>query len=352
MWNRTFRILYIILLLLINACGSGTKRDAIQDDPFLPTARAVFMYQSGSVFHQAYAEYGVAEELGKMLYYDPRLSRSGFISCNSCHNLATFGADRLPLSPGHQWRAGRRNSPTTLNAFLHVAQFWDGREETVESQALQPMIHPDEMAMKEEADILSVILSIPGYAEMFMQAFQDENPVSIENMGRAIGAFERTLVTPAPIHDYLAGDKSALNEDQYKGLQEFISVGCATCHIGETLGGKTFAQFLPPPDSAGDVGEDKGRYEFTGDPADEYFFKVPSLLNVVHTYPYFHDGSVWELEEAIRIIALSQLDLELRKDQVQSIAVFLQALTGEVPEWAREVPVLPEASTPIRPDLN
>ena len=352
MLNRTFRILYIALLLLFNACGSGTQREGTQDDPLLQTARVVFMYQPGSVFHQSPADYGIAEELGKMLYYDPRLSRSGFISCNSCHNLATFGVDRLALSPGHKWRTGRRNSPTTLNAFLHVAQFWDGREETVESQALQPMINPDEMAMKEEADILAVMNDIPGYVDMLSRAFPGENPVSIENIGKAIGAFERKLVTPASIHAYLAGDRSALNEDQYLGLQEFISVGCATCHIGETLGGKSFAQFLPAPVEKRNDKIDLGRFEFTGDPADQYFFKVPSLLNVVHTYPYLHDGSVWDIKETIRLIALSQLELELNNQQVESLAVFMTALSGEVAEWARIVPVLPETANPVFFNLN
>lgn len=352
MFTRTFRISYITILLLFNACGSGTHREDALQDPLLPMARALFMYNESSVFHQLPETQDVAGKLGKMLYYDPRLSRSGFISCNSCHNLATFGADRLALSPGHQWRLGRRNSPTTLNAFLHVAQFWDGREATVESQALQPMINPDEMAMSGEEAILLVINSIPAYRQMFSEAFPGENPVNIDNLGRAIGAFERTLVTPAPIHSYIGGNKNAISPDQYNGLHEFISVGCATCHIGETLGGLTFAQFLPAKDLKRNGTNDKGRFEFTGDPADKYFFKVPSLLNVVHTFPYFHDGSVWELDEAIRIIALSQLDLELTAEQVNSIRVFLDALTGVVPLWAREIPVLPEAEKPLIPLLN
>lgn len=351
MFTKTFRVTYIIFLLLFNACGNDSSRETIVTDPLLATARAVFMYNAQSDFYKSASEFTLSEELGKMLYYDPRLSKSGFISCNSCHNLATFGADRLALSPGHAWQAGRRNSPTVLNAYMHVAQFWDGREATVESQALQPMINPEEMAMSDEQTILAVIKVIPEYVDMLGEVYPGENPVSIENIGKAIGAFERTLVTPAPIHNYLAGKQGALTAEQYDGLHEFITVGCATCHISELLGGKSFAQFLPAMDAKRNGKKDLGRFEFTGDIADKYFFKVPSLLNVVHTYPYFHDGSIWDLKEAIRLIALSQLELDLTNEQVETLAVFMTALSGEVSEWARIVPVLPEPVTPVVPDL-
>lgn len=352
MFTKTIRVTYIIFLMLFNACGNDSNRETTVTDPLLTTARAVFMYNAQSDFYKSVSEYTLPEELGKMLYYDPRLSKSGFISCNSCHNLATFGADRLALSPGHQWQTGRRNSPTVLNAHMHVAQFWDGREETVESQALQPMINPEEMAMKDEKAILAVINSIPEYVEKFTLAYPGENPVSIDNIGKAIGAFERKLVTPAPIHNYLSGKQGALTREQHAGLREFINIGCATCHTGELLGGRSFAQFLPAMDAKRNGKKDLGRFEFTGDKADMYFFKVPSLLNVVHTYPYFHDGSIWDLRESIRVIALSQLELELNNQQVELLAVFMTALSGEVPEWARKLPVLPEAVTPVRPDLN
>ena len=242
MFTKTFRVTYIILLLLFNACGNDSSRETTVTDPLLATARAVFMYNAQSDFYKSVSEFTPSEELGKMLYYDPRLSKSGFISCNSCHNLATFGADRLALSPGHEWQTGRRNSPTVLNAYMHVAQFWDGREATVESQALQPMINPEEMAMSDETTILAVIKVIPEYVDMLTEIYPGENPVSIENIGKAIGAFERTLVTPVPIHNYLAGKQGALTAEQYDGLQEFITVGCATCHTSELLGGKSYAQ--------------------------------------------------------------------------------------------------------------
>jgi cytochrome c peroxidase len=351
MFTKTFRVSYIIILMLFNACGNDSSRETTVKDPLLATARAVFMYNAQSDFYSAVSEYTLPEELGKMLYYDPRLSKSGFISCNSCHNLATFGADRLALSPGHEWRTGRRNSPTVLNAYMHVAQFWDGREATVESQALQPMINPEEMAMSDEQTILAVVKAIPEYVDMLTEVYPGENPVTIENISNAIGAFERTLVTPAPIHNYLAGKPSALTTEQYDGLQEFITVGCATCHTSELLGGKSYAQFLPAMDAKRNGKKDLGRFEFTGEKADMYFFKVPSLLNVVHTYPYFHDGSIWDLKEAIRLIALSQLELDLTNEQVETLAVFMTALSGEVSEWARIVPVLPEPVTPVVPDL-
>lgn len=349
--------LYIFLftcLLVVQACRNGTEEKLSSGNGSLhELARAVFLYDNKSDFYLPQGEYGVKETLGKMLWYDTRLSKSGFISCNSCHNLATYGADRLALSPGHKWLTGERNSPTVLNAYLHIAQFWDGSEETVETQALLPIKEDEEMAMPDDAAILTVLLSVPEYVEMFALAFPGNDPVSMENLGNAIGAFERRLVTPAPIHKYLSGVSGALSDEQLSGLSEFINVGCATCHVSETLGGKSFAKFVPPFSLKHNQQTDKGRFEITGDINDMYFFKVPSLLNVVHTYPYFHDGSVWELPAAVRIISMSQLNIELNDAQVDRICHFMEALTGEIPKWALALPILPPSEKIVFfPDLK
>ncbi len=299
-------------------------------------------------------------KLGKMLYYDPRLSKSGLISCNTCHNLATYGVDNLPTSVGHRWQIGPRNAPTTLNAALHVAQFWDGRAKDVEEQAKGPILNPIEMAMDSPEEVVKRLSSIPEYVKLFREAFPGErNPLNYDNVAKAIAAFERTLMTPSRFDRFLKGDLNALTKEEKEGLKTFIEVGCASCHNGPALGGKMFTRFgiveaywnatreyvtLDKPTMPMDV----GRFAVTHKEEDLYVFKVPSLRNVTRTYPYFHDGSVWNLEDAIQVMAKVQLGKELTKDQVKKIMAFLKALEGEIPKEALEVPVLPP-STPKTP---
>ncbi len=286
-------------------------------------------------------------ELGKMLFYEPRLSKSGLISCNSCHNMATFGVDQLPVSIGHMWQKGPRNAPTVLNAALHTTQFWDGREPDVESQAIMPILDPLEMAATRE-HVLAVLNSMPEYVERFQRAFSDEdNPLVYENVGVAIGAFERTLLTYSRFDDYLRGNADALTDAEKQGLKTYIETGCHSCHGGLALGGRAFSVFQTPAELAS--GEsDLGRYEVTGNRLDKHAFKVPSLLNITETYPYFHDGSEWSLSETVNIVAMDMLQRELTPQQNQEILTFLAALTGEIPAYALELPVLP-ASTPQTP---
>ncbi|RLJ71141.1 cytochrome c peroxidase [Hydrogenivirga caldilitoris] len=303
-------------------------------------------------------------KLGKMLYYEPRLSRSGLISCNTCHNLATYGVDNLPTSVGHRWQLGPRNAPTTLNAAFHVAQFWDGRAKDVEEQAKGPILNPIEMAMDSPEEVVKRISSIPEYVELFNRAFpNDRNPVNYENIAKAIAAFERTLTTPSRFDDFLRGNTEALTKEEKEGLKTFIEVGCASCHNGVALGGNMFTRFgiveaywnatrdyvtLEKPTMPMDV----GKFAVTHKEEDLYVFKVPSLRNISRTYPYFHDGSVWNLEDAVQVMAKVQLGKELSKDQVKKIVAFLKALDGEVPKHALELPVLPpstkETPKPVR----
>ncbi|MBI4715627.1 MAG: cytochrome-c peroxidase [Nitrospirae bacterium] len=260
--------------------------------------------------------------LGKMLFLDGRLSKSGFISCNSCHNLATGGVDNLPTSIGHGWQLGPRNAPTVLNAALHFTQFWDGRAKDVEEQAQGPVLNPKEMAATKEL-VLDRIKSIPEYVALFSKAFPGEKePLTYENIAKAIAAFERTLLTPSRFDRFLKGDDKALTADEKKGLKLVVDKGCIACHRGPLMGGNSF-QKLELGDS------DMGRFEATKNDAEKKFFKVPTWRNVALTYPYFHDGSVWTLEEAVRIMGEKQLKIQLADQEVADITAFLKSLTGE-----------------------
>ncbi len=289
-------------------------------------------------------------ELGKMLYFEPRLSASWLISCNTCHNLGLGGVDMMETSIGHGWQKGPRNAPTVLNSVYNLAQFWDGRAADLMEQAMGPVQAAVEMNSTPDRTV-ETLLSIPEYVERFAQAFpEDSDPVTFENMARAIEAFEATLVTPnAPFDKYLSGDEAALTENQKAGLTLFMDSGCTACHGGIILGGTTYQRFgsarnpgaeLLPPD-------DRGRFNVTGDPNDEFAFKVPVLRNVELTAPYFHTGKVWSLEEAVDVMGHAQLGKELGADELEQMAAFLSTLTGVQP--VVEYPVLPPhtAATPL-----
>jgi len=282
-------------------------------------------------------------ELGRMLFHEPRISKSGIISCSSCHSLTTFGVDQTPVSIGHGWQKGPLNAPTVLNAAFHKSQFWNGRAKDVEEQAGMPILDALEMAATEE-HVLAVLTSIPEYVERFHAAFPDqENPMIYENVGNAIGAFERILLTYSPFDDFIRGDAGALTDEQKKGLETFIEVGCQTCHRGQVLGGELFTFFQTPKER--ETGNfNLGRYEFTQREADKHFFKVPSLLNIAKTYPYLHDGSVWSLSETVDIVAKDMLSRDLTPEQNRLIVEFLKSLTGEIPAYALELPVLPPST--------
>jgi len=272
--------------------------------------------------------------LGKMLYFDPRLSKSKLISCNTCHNLSLGGDDNQRTSIGHRWQHGPRNAPTVLNAAFLKVQFWDGRAPTLEEQAKGPLTAPVEMAGSPDIDV-NRIKSIPEYVKLFRVAFPGEkDPVNFENIAKAIAAYERTLITPnSPFDRYLNGDESALTQDQKDGMVLFVKVGCISCHNGPVLSDGNFHKF--------EWNNDKGRYKVTQNPSDMYMFRTPQLRNVALTAPYFHDGSVDKLEDAIKIMAEKMLNRKLKDVEIWKIKAFLESLTGDVPIEARVLPVLP-----------
>jgi len=280
--------------------------------------------------------------LGRMLYYETRISKNGAMSCNSCHQLDKYGQDNLPFSPGHEGKLGGRSSPTTYNAALHLAQFWDGRAPSVEEQAKGPVLNPVEMGMPSADFVVRVLKSIPGYVEAFKAAFPGEaEPVSYDNFGKAVGAFERRLVTPSRWDDYLKGKKDALTPEEAKGYETFAKVGCVTCHNGPAVGGAMY-QKLGLVKAWPDL-KDAGRFEATKQESDRYFFKVPSLRNITETGPYLHDGSVKTLEEMVKKMGEHQLARQLTNEEMGSIITFLKTLKGEIPTDYIARPKLPES---------
>lgn len=283
--------------------------------------------------------------LGKTLYHDPRLSKSGAISCNFCHNLASYGVDNRSTSLGQDFHVGGRNAPTVFNAALHISQFWDGRAKDVEEQAKGPVLNPVEMAAPSEEFIVEKLKSIPGYHDLFKKAYpSSDDPITYENMARAIGAFERTLVTPSKFDEFLNGNPDALNEQEKSGLKLFKSVGCTACHMGASLGGQSYQKFGAVHSLANLTDSDDGRAAVTKEADDKAVFKVPGLRNIEMTYPYFHNGSVWSLKESVKIMAKTQLGKDLTEKELEDITAFLKTLTGEIPEDALKLPVLPASS--------
>jgi cytochrome c peroxidase len=276
-------------------------------------------------------------ELGKKLFFDPRLSKSGFISCNSCHNLSMGGTDNIPTSIGDKWQQGPINAPTVLNSSLSVAQFWDGRAADLKAQAGGPIANPGEMAFSHTLAI-DVLASIPAYVREFKQVFGKDKP-DIDQVTTAIAEFEKTLVTPNSRFDqWLLGKKDALTADELAGWKLFADSGCVACHNGEALGGTSFRKMgvVKPYKSTSPA---EGRSAVTGKEIDRFNFKVPTMRNVELTYPYFHDGAVNTLTEAVDVMGQLQLGRHYTPDENAKIVAFLKTLTGDQPMFM--LPILP-----------
>ena len=343
---KTLKFTALLLsLVLVTACGQKRTPDQKEDGAIAQEDKELLSRAQN--FFQPLPELAdnpdnqVTKEkilLGKALYYDKRLSKDENVSCNSCHDLEKYGVDNLPTSPGDEGETGDRNSPTVLNAALHFVQFWDGRAQDVEEQAGGPILNPVEMGIPSEEFLVERISQIEEYQKMYASAFPGADvPITYANTQKAIAAFERTLLTPSPFDRYLKGDVDALSDLQKKGLDEFILHGCTTCHMGVLVGGSMYHKF-------GVYDEywkythsehiDEGRAAVTGEESQKFMFKVPSLRNIEKTHPYYHDGSVNELGEAIRIMGKTQLNQDMTEEEVSRIEAFLTSLTGEIPKEA------------------
>ena len=318
------RIVVLLTVLLMFSCGKNVKTESVAEEVMLTElqtkAKALFGELPDLVNNPDNPLTDEKILLGQALYFDPILSKNQTQSCNTCHNLSTFGVDNLPFSPGDATGTiGGRNSPTTFNAALHIAQFWDGRANSVEEQAGGPILNPLEMGMPSEEAALERLQGNEKYQKLFADAFPgQQNPVTWENLTNAIGAFERMLVTPTRFDLYIAGDDSALTDRELKGLEDFIENGCIACHSGVALGGNSFQKFGVYQDywiETKSENVDKGKADLTNSDTDQNVFKVPGLRNITKTYPYFHDGSVRDLKEAIRIMGKLQLNRELTEER-------------------------------------
>jgi cytochrome c peroxidase len=318
--------LLLAVVLLVPACQrheqATAKVDAAQLAAFAPLPAA--MESPANPLTEA------KMDLGRTLFYDTRLSRDQDLSCNSCHDLKAYGVDRRQFSVGTKHQLGGRNAPTVYNAAAHVAQFWDGRAPTVEEQAKGPVLNPVEMAMPNSRAVIARLRAVPAYREAFRKAFPGQSdPITYDNVGLAIGAFERRLVTPSPWDRYLQGDTAALTPAEKQGLNTFMATGCQACHNGVLMGGSMYQKIgvvRPWPDRT-----DIGRAAITHQASDTLVFKVPSLRNIERTAPYFHKGSAATLHEAMMLMAQHQLGRDLTEQQATEIEAFLHSLTGEVP---------------------
>jgi cytochrome c peroxidase len=283
-------------------------------------------------------------DLGRMLYHDPRFSETGTVSCSTCHNLMEGGDDHRPTSIGVHGMKGGRNAPTVFNAAFLTSQFWDGRAPTLEAQAKGPIVNPVEMGMKDLGSAVDRIRRIPGYAQYFNAAFGPGDRITIDNAAMAIAAYERTQITPGSPYDrFVLGDKSALTAEQQRGMKAFGKAGCKACHSGVAFAGPPlpmgtpFLQKFPTLTdnlyvAKYDLLADKGRFNFTKDPADEHMWRVPQLRNLLYTAPYLHNGSVKTIPEMVRLMAKVQLGEDLKDADVADISAFLASLTGEFPK--------------------
>ena len=348
---KTKTLVLVVAALLASACASVTSSED-----------AALLARAQQHFKPLPADAGTAERpltpervaLGRALFFEPRLSVDDRISCATCHQPSFYGAEPLAVSVGPAGKVLPRNTPTIFNTALQFAQHYGGNRVDVEDQAEKSLLSPFAYAQKDFPAAEAKLRSLPGYPAMFERAFPGQaDPVNLKNLGLAIGAYERVLITPAPFDRYLVGDTGSLNGQAKRGLDKFISVGCVGCHNGATVGGQSYQKFgltqdywLQTGSKPNDVHKsiDKGRFQDTKTEADSFMFKVQQLRNVAVTPPYFHDGSVAKLDDAVRIMGRLQLGRELNDADVSDIVAFLESLTGEVPAQFATAPVLPVAA--------
>jgi len=342
-----YPIRFIVFLFLLVLASAGYLRSQVFDVQVDQAALHLFRPLPAVMDSPDNPITDAKVKLGRMLYYETRLSASQDISCNTCLPLDAYGSESEPVSTGFRQQKGTRHPPTVYNAAGHFVQFWDGRAPTVEEQAKGPILNQKEMAMASDAAAVRVLASMPEYVALFHEAFpKDKNPISFNNMALALGAFERGLITPSRWDFFLTGVNFALTPEEKTGFNKFVEAGCQTCHNGAYVGGNSFQRLglvTPWPNQA-----DTGRQQITKQEADKLVFKVPSLRNVTKTAPYFHDGSIPTLEQAIRQMAVHQRGTQLSDADVKSIVTWLNTLTGQIPLDYIKQPALPK-STPATP---
>lgn len=348
MCHNSVLIIIISVSIILTSCSDKQQEEQVDE---FRGIRVDAIINFGRLPEAASSETNpITEEkilLGQTLFYDNRLSKNETQSCNTCHNLSTFGVDHLKTSLGDdRVSLGTRNTPTVLNAALYFRQFWDGRAADVEEQAGMPILNEIEMGIPNEEFLVDRLKAIKGYMPLFERAFPGiHEPISFENIRRAIAVFERKLITPSAFDTYLAGDDDALTDEEKRGLSAFMGLRCVNCHTSNTFGGSMYERrgfFNNFQQVSGSNSTDMGRFEVTGILEDTLMFKVPSLRNIVHTAPYFHDGYVSDLREAVRIMGKAQLDHDLSERQIDRLISFLNTLTGEVPEAYKKAPPMPE----------
>jgi cytochrome c peroxidase len=340
-WKMTLPFIIIILSSLLNYRPTwGSEADGL-----LERAKWVFSPLPQVMVSRRNSVTSEKVRLGQILFYEMRISVDGTVSCSRCHPISLYAADGLRKAIGNRCRINPRNAPTVLNAAAQISEHWIGNRTDVEDQAKQSVIGPPSFGMVSYADVEKILKGISGYDSLFKKAFLEEkDSITIDNFAKAVGAFERTLVTPSPFDSFLEGDSKALSESGKKGLKKFMEAGCIGCHSGTYVGGQMYQKFgllehywkYTKSDAI-----DDGRFAVTKNESDRYVFKVPVLRNVAKTAPYFHDGSVDSLKSAEWIMGKVQLGKDLSKEEVEDINAFLKSLTGKISEDALKVPLLP-----------
>ncbi len=342
--NSAFVLLLVFSVFCLFSCGDllpepqpDLSKASCAEEELMEKAQTYFNPVT-EVFYDSSAEsagdgFAWKVQLGEKLFNDVLLSQNKTQSCNTCHPLDAYGADGKRFSEGAFGEKGVRNTPTVYNAVFNLAQFWDGRAADLEEQALFPIFNEKEMAMRDSSVLLARLRKHEEYPSLFARAFPGaKEPVSLLHLAKALATFEKTLVTPSRFDRYLLGNEQALTEQEKKGLEYFLDLGCSPCHSGTGVGGSMYQPFGVLGyywDYTGSETRDEGRYAFTGDSSERYWFKVPSLRNVTKTAPYFHDGSVTDLEQAVQAMASAQLNRPLEKEELNALLAFLEALTGE-----------------------
>jgi cytochrome c peroxidase len=337
----------VCLLTAMFSCKQSGKNQASElatktDDSIMQAARKTFKILPSVAENKENPLTPAKVKLGKLLYFDTRLSMTGKNSCNSCHNLATYGVDNKVTSTGDAGQQGNRNSPTVFNAALHNMQFWDGRAKDVEEQAGMPILNPVEMAIPHKGFLVNRLSSIKLYRDMFKEAFPSQkSPINYTNLQKALGAFERTLLTPSRFDKYMAGDKTAITAEEKAGLKVFLESGCNNCHFGVGIGGGNLQKFGLVTNYrtlTRSKMNDEGRKTATKNEADKDVFKAPGLRNSAGTYPYFHDGSIANLDTAVKIMGKAQLNKNLTDKEVKKIVAFLNSLSGNINPDDKNIP--------------